>query len=341
MLKDNVVTKSNDLNLRAYRLSRVEQLLVLSVASMVEPEDEDFKTYRLVIKDFLDLLNIQDQSKYTELPKITRGLMTKVIEIKKPHSLLQVAWFCSVEHMPSQGFIEIQFSSKLKPYLLNLKENFVSYALNEVSKFSSRYSIRIYELLKQNQFKKTVTFEINNFRDLIGLEDTIYPKYSNLKQKVIIVAQNELNIKSDITFDFEEIKTGRSVTSLKFYIHSNKTNKTNKPNVEIAASSISDIEIAEEIDKIMNLMDKHNINPKEALKIYKSSKGDIDLISKIYKYAVTKNVNNIVGYMINLLNEGFNEPKQNLKKDNFTNYEGQRKYNYQELEEKLLEIDNN
>ena len=33
---------------------------------------------------------------------------------------------------------------------------------------------------------------------------------------------------SDISFNFEEIKTGRTITSLKFYIHSNKSNNNAK-----------------------------------------------------------------------------------------------------------------
>lgn len=62
MLKNNKVTKANDLNLRAYQLSRTEQLLVLSAISLIHPEDEDFKTYSISVKDFLNLLEIEDKS---------------------------------------------------------------------------------------------------------------------------------------------------------------------------------------------------------------------------------------------------------------------------------------
>ncbi|KYH30450.1 replication initiation protein [Clostridium tepidiprofundi DSM 19306] len=224
-LKNNKVSKSNDLNLRAYKLSRIEQLFILAAISLIEPDDEEFKIYKIRIKDFIDLLDLNGQSKYYDLPKITKELMKKVIEIKRPHSLLQVNWFSSVEHKPGKGIIEVEFSRKLKPYLLNLKKDFVTYALMQVSKLSSKYAIRLYELLKQYSYRKIITFSINDFRLLVGIEDNKYPRYNNLKERVIKIAMKEINNKTDIKFEFEEIKTGRKVTGIRFYIEKNQTFK--------------------------------------------------------------------------------------------------------------------
>lgn len=330
MLKNNVVTKSNDLNLRAYQLNKTEQLLVLSIASMVQPQDEDFKTYKLRVKEFMDLINVSDKSKYVELPKITKSLMMKVIEIKKTHSLLQVAWFSSVEHRPGEGIIEVEFSPKLKPYLLNLKENFVTYALNQVAKLSSKYSIRIYELLKQHHFKNTVQFEMDEFRDLIGLDDSIYPRYSNMKPKVLLVGQKEINNKTDLFFDFEEIKTGRKVTSIKFYISSNE----NDCKTEIAAALIEDPKDLDLTKQVKEIFYKHKITNHEASCILKDAKNKLDLIKQCYDYSLKKEVPNIVGYMRTLV-KGFNKPQGNIKAGSFNDYE-QRKYDFDDLEKKLL-----
>ena len=343
MLKDNIVTKANDLNLRAYKLNRIEQLLVLSVASMIQPNDEDFKTYKIYIRDFMDLLSIQDQSKYVELPKITKGLMSKVIEIKREHSLLQVCWFSSVEHKLGDGIIEVEFSPKLKPYLLNLKDNFVSYALNEVSKLSSKYSIRIYELLKQYQFRKTIEFEINEFRELIGLDDTMYPRYSNMKPKILLSSQKELRSKSDIFFKFEEIKTGRKVTSLKFYIYQNNVKSVDnvKMSEEVSATVSEDNEQEkEDLEKIIYMMKAENIKELDAIKIYKAANGDINKIQE--KYNLSKSmpgIKNIVGWMIKAIQEDYHAIKGKGKIDNFNNFE-QRQYDFEDLERKLLGWDN-
>lgn len=239
MLENNIVSKSNELNLRAYKLTRLEQLVILSIVSMIEPTDEDFKEYKLCIKDFLELLGIKDKTKYNQLPKITKGLMRKVIEIKRPHGLLQVAWLCSVEYDNLDGSILVQFAPKLKPYLLNLKNNFVSYKLQNVSKLTSKYSIRVYELLKQYEFKKVFDFNLEEFRLLIGLDEFEYPRYSNFKQKILLKTYKELKEKTDIKFEFEEIKTGRKVTGIRFYIEKNKNFKKEQKLVDQTKQEIA------------------------------------------------------------------------------------------------------
>jgi len=346
MLKNNVVTKANDLNLRAYQLNKTEQLLVLTIASMVQPQDEAFKTYKLYVKDFMELIDVSDKSKYIELPKITKSLMMKVIEIKKTHSLLQVAWFSSVEHIPGEGLIEVEFSPKLKPYLLNLKDNFVTYALNQVAKLSSKYSIRFYELLKQFQFKKTVQFKMDEFRDLIGLDDSIYPRYSNMKPKVLLVAQKEINNKTDISFDFEEIKTGRKVTNLKFYINTNKTKSKVLDEVCATTENKSTNEKekfhTELISKVKSIF-KEKISGLEAKSILDAAKGDINIIKEKYEIAkVTPRIDGIVGWMCDAIKRDYQQLKGKVKNGSFNDYE-QRAYDgkdggmtYKSLEKQLL-----
>lgn len=55
--------------------------------------------------------------------------------------------------------------------------------------------------------------------------DKEYKLYTNFKAKVILKAQEELKQKTDIYFEFEEIKTGRAVTEIKFLIFSQKQPK--------------------------------------------------------------------------------------------------------------------
>ncbi len=339
MLKNNKVTKANDLNLRAYQLSRMEQLLVLSAISLIHPEDEDFKTYSISVKDFLNLLEIEDKSKYVELPRLTKGLMSKVIEIRKPHSLLQVTWFASAEHKQGEGVIEIQFSPKLKPYLLNLKDNFVTYGLNHVSKLSSKYSIRIYELLKGNEFKnqKSVDFDLQDFREMVGIPDENYTKYSNLKQKVLLAAQTEIKESTDIAFDFEELKVGRKVVGIKFFIKVNNTQNSKRkeflPPSEGNTASINENPLESKLEPLRAIMDK-SITNLEIKKIYDAGKGELEKIIKVYYYAKDKEVGNLVGYVIGILKNGFNDPKKNVPKSKKDFDE--REYDYDDLEKKLL-----
>lgn len=226
--KDNIVTKSNVLIEANYKLGVVEQKIILVLASNIQPSDDDFKTYTLPIKDFHRMLGLKGSPKYTEMQKITSGLMRKVFEIHIENKIVQVAWLSSVTYNKDEGSIDIRFDPFLKPYLLELKREFTSYKLDNVIRLKSSYSIRIYELLKQYERLQKRIFSLTDLRKAIGAED-VYPAYGNFKQRVLLPAQKELAANTDITFEFEEIKKGRRVDKVEFYI----TSKNAKPNEQL------------------------------------------------------------------------------------------------------------
>ena len=238
MDKNFVVTKSNYfIENSSYELSIEEQRIILTLSSMVQPEDQDFKVYTIKIAEFLELIGVVDQSKYTELPKITRELMKKVFEIKEEKTTLQVAWLSSAEYDHEKGSISLEFSPRLKPYFLQLKSYFTNYKLANILSMKSKYSPRLYELLKMNEFnKKGFVVEVEELRRLFKAQD-IYPKYNDFKKYIILKAQEELQKHSDIKFEFEEVKYGRRVESIKFFIFSNTNKKIeNKKNTRTKTS---------------------------------------------------------------------------------------------------------
>jgi plasmid replication initiation protein len=216
---NQLVTKSNMLIEASYKLGLVEQKLILCIASNIQPDDHDFKTYTLPIKEFNKLLGIEGKSKYTELRKITKELMQKVFEVRVEDKVIQVAWLSYVAHRESEGAIDLQFHPFLRPYLLQLKREFTSYKLANVIRLKSSYAIRIYELLKQYERVRERTFSVDTLRQLLGAEN-LYPAYGNFKQRVLLPAQKELNKRTDISFEIEEIKDGRRVDQIKFIITS-------------------------------------------------------------------------------------------------------------------------
>ena len=345
MDKEYLITKSNYFIMNSsYDLSLEEQKIILTLASMVQPDDEEFKPYKFRIADFMELLGVETQTKYTEIPKITKELMKKVFEIQEGDTLIQTAWLSGAKYKRGSGEVELTFSSYLKPYMLKLGSMFTQYKLANVLSMKSKYSPRIYEILKCNEFKKQgyIEITIDDLRKLLKAE-TIYPLYANFKQKLLIPTQKELKKLSDIYFDFEEIKTGRKVTSLKFYIRSNKNkaHKNNSASDEIAATVSNykeevPMDRGDEIKLIILMMKDHNISALEARKIYNSACGDLKHITKIYNYFKNKNADNFVALMIKMVKPGeFIEPKKNAAKTKFNNFNG-RDYDYDELEKKLL-----
>lgn len=338
MNKNYLVTKSNYFIMNSsYDLSLEEQKLILTLASMVQPDDEDFKPYKFRINDFIELLGVETQTKYTEVPKITKNLMKKVFEVEENDTLVQTSWLSSATYKKGTGMVELEFSPKLKPYMLQLNTKFTRYKLANILTMKSKYSPRIYEILKCNEFKEQgyIEIEVEELRKLLKV-DNIYPRYNDFKRKIIIQTQKELKKISDIDFDFEEIKTGRKVTSIKFFIKSNKKATALKQKNVINEISI-DLENSEEdIKKLQELMKDHKVTYKEAESIYKSGNFNIMHIAEVYNHFKNKAADNFIGLMIAQVKPGaFNKPKKNNNTTSFNNFEA-RKYDYDSLEKKLL-----
>lgn len=342
MEENYLVTKSNYFIMNSsYDLSLEEQKIILTLASMVQPNDEEFKPYIFKISDFIELLKIETQTKYTEIPKITKELMKKVFEIREENKIIQTAWLSSATYEKGSGIVELEFSPKLKPYMLQLKEKFTQYKLANILCMKSKYSPRVYEILKCNEFKKQGFIEINleDLRKILKAEN-IYPLYADFKRYIIIRTQKELKKLSDIYFNFEEIKTGRKVTAIRFYIHSNQINKkdcANQIDELVVTSDNTELGLNEDekIFELYNIFKEDKVGFDSIKKILKNANGDINKVKSVYEYSKTQNIHNFIGFMLKMVkgNE-FIEPKK-TKKSNPANFK-QRDYDYENLEEKLL-----
>jgi plasmid replication initiation protein len=218
----NWVTKSNELIESTYKLSLQEQRILLVMASKVQPNDETLKTYRFRARDFIEIIgNKPGTGFYSYLKDIVNGLQTKVLTIKKDGKQRNYNWVITSIYEDNEGYITLQFHPELKSFFLQLKEKFTTYQLENVVRLNSGYSIRIYELLKQYEKIKRRKMLIEELRHFLAIEPTKYKQYGHFKSKVLLVAQNEINEKTDIQFEFIEIKTGRKVTGIEFIIKSN------------------------------------------------------------------------------------------------------------------------
>lgn len=221
MKNDYIVKKSNYFIMNCkYDLSIQEQRIILTLASMIKSTDEEFKEYKFSTKEFKELLNLKGQSTYSEIPKITKKLLGKTLEIENEHETIQCGWIATARHLKKEGFIILRISPDLKPYMLQLNTLYTSYKLKNVLSMKSKYSIRIYEILKCHEFKQQgfIDISIEELRKLLKAEN-IYPKYANFKQKILEVVKNELEEQTDISFNYEEFKTGRTITDLRIFIN--------------------------------------------------------------------------------------------------------------------------
>ncbi|WP_419884280.1 replication initiation protein (plasmid) [Peribacillus sp. B-H-3] len=294
---NHLVTKSNMLIEANYKLGVVEQKIILCLASHITPADSDFKTYTLPIQEFSDLLSLKGTPKYTELKQITKDLMKKVFEVRIKKKVIQVSWLSYVAYNETEGTVDIRFDPFLRPYLLQLKREFTSYKLENVVKLKSSYAIRIYELLKQYERLKERSFYLEDLRKMLGAKD-IYPAYGNFKQRVLVPAQKELKAKTDISFEIEEIRTGRRVDKIKFFITSGSNGKADQ--LDLLQNHLQ--EFADTfIEKVKKLGLNLGVRLTDEVILSWEKHGQDNVMSLLEKIQDRKDIENPVGYITKVL----------------------------------------
>lgn len=210
-----------DLIASRYDLNLSEVRLILEAIHNVEKDDLDIKEYEIEVTSFLELIDTKNVSEYSRVKDFCKTILSKPLEIPKGDGkFLYCNWFSNIEYDSRKRTIKYMFDSKLKPYLLELKDKFTKYDIRILLKFKSFYALRIYMLLKTQTWKgQTVeyTVGVDELRELMKLE-TKYKLYGHFKSRVLEIAKKYINEISDIEIDFEDVKIGRKVQEVKFIV---------------------------------------------------------------------------------------------------------------------------
>ena len=275
-MENGLVVKHNDLITARYDLNLVEQKLVLYSVTKIDTSKEKFNVIQIKVQEIAELMESESVRRYSEFRKIANGLMDRKVFLKdRPN--LDVRWLASSEYI-GDGVIELEFSEKLTPYLLQLKERFTRYELKNIINLKNKHSIRVYELLKQYEKIGKREFDLEEFKELLMIEDQ-YERIYDLDRFVLNIAVDEINEFTDINIGFEKIKKGRRVVGLLFTIDSKE--KDEKVYIEFLNESYN----IQEMKAKMGLNDE-NFNSKQIMSIYekaveKAGNEDIDLFEYI------------------------------------------------------------
>lgn len=298
-----IVTQSNKLVEARYNLPLGEQRLILTMIANIQPDDEDFKEYRINVREFADYLGIDRNSAYREFDKITTAIMTRVLIFDESDGPLKVGWVSSAKYVRNEGAVLLCFDPKLKPYLLQLKGNFTSCRLEMLLSFKSQYTMRVYNLLKQYEQIRAREFELEDLREILGIRKDQYTLYSNFKKDIVEAAQKELAAKADITFEFSEIKYGRRVGALRFRIFS-KPFSSETPQQQINKQVIN-ITYSKNVSELMLLIPEQHKNKKTILTAIEDAekKHGFDYVKNNILYANAKAKNSYAGFLNKALKE--------------------------------------
>lgn len=224
-LRNKTVTKANELIQKSrFNLTLQQQKIVLYLIAQINPFDEDFKLYEFSIVDFCRVCGIDESSgkNYKDLKQAIKDIADKSlwVELQGKETLLR--WIEKPYINKEQGTIEIRLDKDMKPFLLQLKQNFTRYELLWTLRFKSKYTTRLYELIKSIHYDELRTYTreytLDEIRRLLGAEN--YKTYQSLKARAIMPAVEEINRYSDKNLSYEPIKRGKAVVKIAFTISS-------------------------------------------------------------------------------------------------------------------------
>lgn len=215
-INKHLVVKSNNLIQARYDLNLNEQKIILYAVSKLDRSKDNFNIIPIGVKKFYKLLGTSTE-RYTELREMIIKLREKTLIIETDEGEIITGWISSLEYKRDKGIIELEFSHKLIPYLLQLKEQFTRYQIKNILYLSNKHSIRIYELLKQYETIGERTFTIDEIKKILLLENQ-YSRFSNFENWVLKPTMEEINDYTDLKVSYEKIKKGRAIHSIKYKI---------------------------------------------------------------------------------------------------------------------------
>jgi plasmid replication initiation protein len=189
--KSLVISKANTLARSSSTLDLTETKVVEYCLANIH-YTEDFKQDKLFRVD-VDIMskhfNMDRSLAYRELKRIAISIMSKTIKIpnfEKPEDNVLTHWVSSVIYNDNTEKLELRFSHDVIPYLTGeaIRNNFTSYALEDVANFRGLYCNRLYNLCKSHAFKGVFEITLPELRTFLDISDEKYPSWGDLKRVI-------------------------------------------------------------------------------------------------------------------------------------------------------------
>ena len=224
--KGNKVEKRNDLNEIRTKHMTMQQLRFFAIyLSRINARDESTRRVRFPLADFQKIMGL-GRLNIANLKAATDGLLCQIVHLPTKnggYKSFQLFKECTVDKAhDGEWFVEIDAHDKALPMFFDFKEKYFTYDVGNVLRLGSSNQMRMYEILKQRQtLRQPVIIQLQELRELLGLDDDKYTRYQDFRVRILDKAQKELAEQTDIKFTYEPVKKGRKIAALAFNIQRN------------------------------------------------------------------------------------------------------------------------
>lgn len=223
--KDNdlVVIKANEMIQKyKYTLSKTELRVVNTIISNINSPlyDEELNVMTFDINEFCHMLGLENGggSNYKILRYTLRNLSNKSSDyINFGEYETIVRWIDKPKFEPGTGMVKLKLDDDLKPFLLRASGT-ISAKLKYYFEMDSKYSMRLYELLKSWDGFQKKKFEVEDLKASIDALKKSYANFAMFKRSVLDPAVEEINNITDLKVSYSTEAKGRKVTHIEFKI---------------------------------------------------------------------------------------------------------------------------
>ena len=237
MTKDLVV-KTNRLNMAIHNLSlteiRIIQLAIVDARENGTGLSAD-KPLRIQANRYADVFGTTRQTAHEVILEAENNLFERRFTFidERDGKPVKSRWVQQVKYLNDECAIEVILTSAVVEEIKRIDGSqtpFTEYLLKQISDLNSVYATRLYELLIQwKSVGKTPIFELNQFREQLGIGVNEYDRMYDFKKRVLDFSISDINEHTDITAGYNQHKAGRIITGFSFYFKPKKPKKIEKP----------------------------------------------------------------------------------------------------------------
>ena len=221
-----LVVKDNALIQASYTLDLVEQRLMLLAIMEARETGKGIAPDSLLqihAHSYAEHFDVNKETAYTVMKDASKGLFDRYVTYhdKNPKTgkdrSFHCRWVDKIGYEKDTGIVYLRFTHDVVPLITRLEQQFTSYDIEQISSLNSGYAIRLYELLIQwRSVGKTPVFDLQQFRQQLGVEEIKYSRMSDFKKYVLDFAVQQINEHTDITVKYDQHKQGRIITGFTF-----------------------------------------------------------------------------------------------------------------------------
>jgi len=196
-----------------------KRFLAYCIAQIDSTREKNIGLISFSAARYADTFKLPIRNVYVELKDKSLALNRRPFERREPDGVAGSVWITDWKYFDGEGRIEIQLNECLAPLLLDLKNQYIQYALASAKRFTNR-GWSLYVVLKQWQNAGRKELDLNTLRAALGLSGR-FKRWYEFAREVIRPAVENINAVSDIEVSWEKVKKGRTVVGVSFSISRN------------------------------------------------------------------------------------------------------------------------